>query len=81
MDDVLPVIPTEIGDAPACCHHWVIQPAVGPVSEGACQKCGEVREFRNSLDYEAEWTNRRETTRSDGSRMARSLEDLDELAG
>jgi hypothetical protein len=31
-------------------HHWIIQPAVGPVSDRSCQKCGEVREFKNSMD-------------------------------
>jgi hypothetical protein len=33
-----------------CIHYWVIQPARGPKSGGICQKCGEVREFENSLD-------------------------------
>lgn len=27
--------------SPPCCHHWIIQSAVGPTSEGRCQKCGE----------------------------------------
>jgi len=48
-----------------CCHHWIIQPAVGPVSEGACRKCGEVKEFKNSIDYETEWSGRRNLARSD----------------
>ena len=81
MNDVFRVGSADIGEAPACCHHWVIQPAVGPVSEGACQKCGEVREFKNSLDYEADWTNRRETARTYAPRAVQSLDDLDELAG
>ena len=33
-----------------CCHHWVIQPADGPVSNGACQICGESREFKNYVE-------------------------------
>jgi hypothetical protein len=48
----------------ACCHHWMIQSAVGPVSEGSCQNCGEVKVFKNSIDYEDEWTNRRDSARS-----------------
>ena len=33
-----------------CRHHWVIQPADGPVSNGACQMCGETREFKNYVE-------------------------------
>jgi len=33
-----------------CIHHWVIQPANGPVSNGACQICGENREFENYVE-------------------------------
>ena len=34
---------------PACHHHWIIEPATGPVSRGQCQSCQEVREFKNSV--------------------------------
>ena len=33
-----------------CRHHWVIQPADGPVINGACQICGETREFKNYVE-------------------------------
>jgi len=33
-----------------CTHHWVIDRPNGPLSEGVCQRCGEKREFRNSVD-------------------------------
>lgn len=33
-----------------CVHHWRIAPAAGPTSAGVCLKCGDEREFRNSLD-------------------------------
>jgi hypothetical protein len=46
--------------SPPCCHHWIIQSAIGPTSEGRYQKCGEVQEFINYIDYEAEWTSRKE---------------------
>ena len=36
--------------APGCCHHWVIQPADGPISSGSCQVCGEIREFKNYVE-------------------------------
>ncbi len=39
--------PTQGQIPPTCSHHWVIESAVGPVSSGICQTCGEVREFTN----------------------------------
>ena len=36
--------------AAACAHHWVIEPSNGPLSDGVCQRCGESRDFSNSLD-------------------------------
>ena len=39
-----------------CCHHWVIEPANGPISQGVCQRCNESREFKNSVvDIEREF--------------------------
>ena len=35
---------------PECAHHWVIEPAEGPFSEGACRKCGEVKTFINYIE-------------------------------
>jgi len=32
-----------------CQHHWMIQQAEGPVSEGTCCHCGDTREFQNSI--------------------------------
>ncbi len=52
-----------------CCHHWNIQPAVGPVSEGMCQNCGEVREFKNSIAYES--------NSSEFGALTEALEDAD----
>ncbi len=43
----------KVVDAPKgipCAHHWVIEPANGPVSQGACQVCGEVRGFKNFIE-------------------------------
>ena len=43
----------EVFDAPnliPCAHYWVIEPANGPVSQGACQVCGEVRGFKNFIE-------------------------------
>ena len=35
---------------PECAHHWVIETAEGAFSEGACQKCGEVKTFTNYIE-------------------------------
>jgi hypothetical protein len=35
---------------PACRHHWVIQPATGPVSQGVCQICGKAQDFKNYIE-------------------------------
>lgn len=32
-----------------CRHHWIIEPANGPVSKGECRYCRETREFQNSV--------------------------------
>ena len=35
--------------APTCRHHWIIEPANGPISMGECLNCHNVREFYNSI--------------------------------
>ena len=32
-----------------CVHHWVIEPANGPVSEGRCKRCKVTKDFENSV--------------------------------
>lgn len=32
-----------------CVHHWVLESPSGPISQGACKKCGQIREFPNIL--------------------------------
>ena len=81
LENGLSARPPEDEPDRTCCHHWIIQPAVGPVSEGACQKCGEVKEFKNSIDYETEWSGRRDLVRSDIGLPTRHSDDVDELAG
>ena len=39
-----------MANKPACAHYWVIEPANGPVSQGQCQNCFEVRDFKNFVD-------------------------------
>ncbi len=34
----------------SCVHHWLIEPASGPCSNGTCKRCGVTRDFRNSLE-------------------------------
>ena len=45
-----------------CAHHWVIAVPNGPISEGTCQRCGQVREFTNSAEYASPLTKPRDTT-------------------
>ena len=33
-----------------CRHHWLIQAADGPTSNGVCRICGEIREFKNYVE-------------------------------
>ena len=37
-------------DKVTCVHHWLIEPAIGPVSHGVCKRCGEQKDFLNILD-------------------------------
>ncbi len=39
--------PVETG---ACRHHWIIETPRGALSSGRCERCGEERQFRNSVD-------------------------------
>lgn len=40
----------KVTSAPPCPpHHWKIPEANGPTSVGVCLKCGDQREFRNSV--------------------------------
>ena len=32
-----------------CCHHWTIDTAAGPTSQGVCILCGARKEFKNYL--------------------------------
>ena len=49
--------------AAVCRHHWVIQAADGPVSNGSCQICGETREFKNYVES-ASWGDSRITNKN-----------------
>lgn len=44
-----------LNDFVNCSHHWVIESANGPLSEGTCQRCGEKREFKNSSESTTQW--------------------------
>ena len=54
---------TDEANASTCCHHWTIQPATGPVSQGVCKLCGEVREFKNYVEA-ATWGDSRLSNKS-----------------
>lgn len=64
-----------------CCHHWVIQPADGPVSNGLCQVCGETREFKNYVES-ATWGDSRTTGKgSSASATTESTSDDEDTHG
>ena len=48
-----------------CAHYWVIAVPDGPSSEGICQHCGHVREFKNSVEYTPMVTKARDTNGKD----------------
>ena len=56
----------EVLEPAQCRHHWVIQPATGPVSQGMCQTCGEERDFKNYVES-ASWGDTRLGNRSRGA--------------
>ena len=44
-----------------CCHNWIIEPANGSTSAGVCRRCGEEREFKNSITQDNVWTQAKQT--------------------
>ena len=66
-------------DVSTCRHHWVIQPADGPVSNGSCQVCGETREFKNYVES-ATWGDRRITNIASTTSVEDSTSDDDDVS-
>ena len=31
-----------------CIHHWLVESPNGPISEGVCKKCNQIKQFSNS---------------------------------
>ena len=31
-----------------CIHHWMVESPNGPISEGVCKKCDQIKQFNNS---------------------------------
>jgi len=58
-----------------CRHHWVIQPADGPVSNGSCQICGENREFKNES---ANWGDSRIASKNASATVESTSDDEDD---
>ena len=38
----------EANEQKKCIHHWIVDSADGPVSEGKCKRCGTVAVFCNT---------------------------------
>ena len=53
----------EESTVPQCLHHWVIETADGPTSEGICRKCAEVKTFANYVEQNT-WSNQGNPTTS-----------------
>ena len=66
-----------------CQHHWIIEAPTGPVSNGACQICEEIREFKNYIEA-APWGDAAPMIQSTDPYPAAShsgdLEDSDEFS-
>jgi hypothetical protein len=60
-----------------CRHHWVIQPADGPVSNGVCQICGEIREFKNYVES-ATWGDSRIASKNASATVESTSDDEDD---
>ena len=41
---------SELPEAPACRHQWMIDAPAGPSSKGVCRVCGEERHFLNYIE-------------------------------
>ena len=61
-----------------CQHHWLIEAAGGPTSNGVCRSCGAERQFRNYLDN-APWDNRESAPRDPVHTIASSVGLTDEF--
>ena len=64
-----------------CRHHWVIQPADGPVSSGSCQICGETREFKNYVESASWGDSRTANKNSSASVGVESTSDDEDIRG
>ena len=60
-----------------CRHHWVIQPADGPVSNGSCQICGENRKFKNYVES-ATWGDSRIASKNSSATVESTSDDEDD---
>ena len=38
-----------------CPHHWIIETAAGPTSEGTCLLCSATKDFANSVEADSDW--------------------------
>ena len=61
-------------DKEACRHHWLIEAPTGPMSNGVCQLCVEVREFKNYIEA-APWGEDSSVNKSDEQYPVRTSSD------
>ena len=56
----------------SCRHHWVIEAPEGPVSQGSCRACGEIRQFNNFIDSGSWGEDSREPAHQDAINVSHS---------
>ncbi len=61
----------KLDEVVACPHHWIIETPEGPVSQGRCRLCGEVKEFSNSVETWGGWSLKNGEARNGSEREER----------
>ena len=67
-------------EPPYCRHHWIIQPATGPISSGVCQICDETREFQNYVEAST-WGDDKSNNRASARAKADVSRTVSKVAG
>ncbi len=61
-----------------CAHHWLIEAAGGPTSQGKCRLCGETKQFQNFVEggsWDDDRSARRDASGRRGAAVVRVADD------
>ncbi len=61
-------------EAPKCAHHWIIEAAGGPTSQGTCRLCGAQKDFLNYIEA-GSWGDTPDDPEIQRERRARAAQD------